>query len=46
MVTPEHNGHTIGRLDHPNSEEAEVNNFRHNFMGMMETFKEEMKNSL
>ena len=46
MVTPEHNGHTSERLDHPNTEKAEENNFKCNFMKMMETFKEEMKNSL
>ena len=45
MVTPEPSGHTTGRLDHPNPEEAEENNFKCNFMKMMETFKEEMKNS-
>ena len=46
MVTPEPSGHTTGRLDHPNPEEAEENNFKCNFMRMMETFKEEMKKSL
>ena len=46
MVTPETSDHITGRLDYPNSEEAEENNFKHNFMKMMETFKEEMKNSL
>ena len=46
MVTPEPSGHTAGRLDHPNPGEAEENDFKHNFMKMMETFKEEMKNSL
>ena len=43
MVTPEPSGHTTGRLDHPNPEEAEENNFKQNFMRMNETFKEEMK---
>ena len=46
MVTPEPSGHTTGRLDHPNPEEAEENDFKCNFMKMMETFEEEMKNSL
>ena len=43
MVTPESSGHTTGRLDHPNPEEAEENDFKCNFMRMMETFKEERK---
>ena len=43
MVTPEPSGHTTGRLDHPNPEEAEENDFKCNFMRMMETFKEERK---
>ena len=46
MVTPEPSGHITGRPDHRNPEEAKENNFKHNFMTMMETFKEEMKNSL
>ena len=46
MVAPEPNGHIKGRLDHPNPEEAEEINFKCKFMKMMETFKEEMKNSL
>ena len=46
MITPEPSGHTTERLDHPNPEEAEENDFKCNFMKMMETFKEEMKNSL
>ena len=46
LVTPEPSGHSIGRFEHPNPEEAEENNFKCNFMRMMETFKEEMKNSL
>ena len=37
MVTPEPIGHTTGRLDHPNPEEAEGNDFKHNFMKMIET---------
>ena len=44
MVTLETSGHTTERLDHPNPEEAEENDFKLNFM-KMETFKEEMKNS-
>ena len=46
MVTPEPSGHTTGRLDHPNPEEAEENVFKHNFLRTIETFKQEMKNSL
>ena len=43
MVTPKPSGHTTGRLDHPNPGEAEENNFKCNFMSMMETFREEME---
>ena len=46
MLTPELSSHTTGRLDHPNSEEAEENNFKCNFMKMIDALKEEMKNSL
>ena len=35
-----------GRLDHPNSEETEKNGFIYNFMRMIVTLKEEVKNSL
>ena len=45
MVTPESSGHTKGRLDHPNPE-VEENDFECNFMKMMYTFTEEVKNSL
>ena len=45
MVTRESSGHTKGRLDHPNPE-VEENDFECNFMKMMNTFKEEVKNSL
>ena len=45
MVTPESNGYTTERLDHPNSEDVEENDFKRNFMKMKETFKEEVKNS-
>ena len=43
MVTPEPSGHRTGRLNHPNPEEAEKNDFKGNFMGIMENFKEENK---
>ena len=42
MVTPEPSGYTPGRLDHSNPEETEENDFKHNFMRMMEPFKEEI----
>ena len=45
-VTPEASGHTTGRLDHPNPEEVKENDFKCNFMRMMETFNKKMKNSL
>ena len=46
MVTPEHSGHTKERLDHPIPEDIEENNFKCYLMKIMETFKEEVKNSL
>ena len=46
MVPPEPSGHTTGRLDHPNPEDIEENDFKLYLMKMRETFKEEMKNSL
>ena len=46
MATPEPGGHTTGRLDHSNPEEAEDNDSKHNFMWIMKTFKEKMKHSL
>ena len=46
MVTPESRGHTTGRLDHLNPEDVEENDFKCNFMKMMETFKEGVKNCL
>ena len=39
MVTPEPNHYIIERLDHPNPEEAEENDFKCNFMRTLETFK-------
>ena len=30
MVTPEPSGHITGRLDRPNPEEAEENDYKHN----------------
>ena len=39
MVTQKLSGHTTGRLDHPNPEDVEENDFKCNFMKMMETLK-------
>ena len=44
MVALEPNGHTTGRLDHPDPEEVEENDFKHNFMKMVKL--EEIKKSL
>ena len=46
MVIPEPSWHTTRWLDQPNPEEVEDNDTKINFMKMMETFKEEVKNSL
>ena len=46
MITPEPSDHITGRLDHPNTEEAEEDNFKYKFVRMMYIFKEEIKNSL
>ena len=46
MIIPEPNGSTTGRLDQPNPTKAEENDFKHNFMKMMDSFKEEIKNFL
>ena len=45
MVTPGPSGQTSGRFDHHNPEEGEKNNFKHNYMKMIETIKEEIKTS-
>lgn len=46
IVPPEMRGHTTGRLDHAVPEDIKGNNFKCYLMKMMETLKEEMKNSL
>ena len=46
MITPEPSGSTTGRLDQPNPKKAEVNDFTHNFMKLVDSFKEEIKNFL
>lgn len=45
-VKTEPSWNTIGRVDNPNLEEAEENKLKCNFMRMMDTYKEQMKNSL
>lgn len=42
MVTPEPINNKTGRCDHSNPEEAEINNFKCNFLGMMEKFEKEI----
>ena len=46
MATPESSGHTTGIPEHPTPADAEENNLKYNLMKMVETLKEEMKNSL
>ena len=46
MVTPKSSGPTTGRPEHPNTEEADKNDLKYNFMKMIETLKERMKSSL
>lgn len=46
MVPPEPSGGTTGRPEHPNPEEAEENELYNDFTKMIETLKEEIKNSL
>lgn len=46
MVPPEPSGHTTGKCKYPNRGDAEEIDFKCNFMRMMKTFKEEVKNSL
>ena len=46
MVTADHSGRMIGRPEHLNSEKAEENDIKYNFKKMIESLKEEMKNSL
>ena len=45
MITPESREHTTGRLEHPNPEEVEEIDFKHNILKMIETLKQDMKNS-
>ena len=46
IVPPEPRGHTRGRLDHPDPEDIEGKDFKYYLMKMMETLKEDVKNSL
>ena len=46
MITAESSEHATGRLEHPNPEEVEEMDFKRNLMKMMETLKQEVKNSL
>lgn len=39
-------GSTTTRLDHPNTDEAEGNDFKSNFRKMIEALKEKVKNFL
>ena len=45
-IAPEPSGHTTGKPDHPNPEEAEENNIKYHFLKTIETLKEEKRNSL
>lgn len=46
MIIPEHTGPIKRGPEHPDPEEAEENVLKYNFMEIIKTFKEEMKNSL
>lgn len=46
MVETEPSSHTTEIFDHPNPEKAEENFLKCNFMKIMVTFKEQMKNSI
>ena len=46
IAIPEPNGPTTGRHEHPNPQKAEENDFKYNFMKMIQSLREEMKNSL
>ena len=44
-ITPQSSEHTTGRFEHPNPEEVEEIDFRHNIMKMVETIKQDVNNS-
>ena len=46
MITPESSEQATGRLEHPNPEEVEEIYFKCNIMKVIETLKQEVKNSL
>ena len=43
MVTPESSEHATWSFEHPNPEEVEEFDFKHNLMKIMETLKQEVK---
>ncbi|KAK7815479.1 hypothetical protein U0070_005591 [Myodes glareolus] len=45
MITPESSEHARGRLEHPNPEEVEEIDFKCNVMKVLETIKQDVKNS-
>lgn len=46
IAIPEPNGPTTRRHEHPNPQKAEENDFKYNFMKMIQALREEKKNSL
>ena len=46
IITPESSEHTTGRLEYPNPEEVEEIDFKHNIMKVIESLKQDVKNSL
>ena len=46
MVRLEFHKHSTDRLEDPNPEKVEENDFKYSLMKMMETFKQEVKTSL
>ena len=46
MVTLEPSGHTTGRPDHADPENAEENDRQYNFLGMIKTLKRKLKTHL
>ena len=46
MLTPEYSKHAPARLEHPNPEKVEEINFKRNIMKVIETLKQDVKNSL
>ena len=46
IITPESSEHTTGRLEYPNPEEVEEIDFKRNIMKVIESLKQDVKNSL